>query len=63
MMHKHYYCNIEFRAESMNTIVGNLERKLAAYAEEQQEEQPQYNPIEEIQRGAAREQAQEVQVT
>jgi hypothetical protein len=63
MIHKHYYCNIKFRADSMSTIVGNLERRLAQYAEEQQEEQPQYNPIEEIQRGAAREQEKEVQVT
>ena len=36
MIHKHYYCNIKFRADSMSTIVGNLERRLAAYAEEQQ---------------------------
>lgn len=35
MIHKHYYCNIRFRADTMSTIVGNLERRLAAYAEEQ----------------------------
>ena len=40
MIHKHYYCNIKFRADSMSTIVGNLERRLAAYAEEQKKSKP-----------------------
>jgi hypothetical protein len=46
MIHKHYYCNIKFRADSMNRTVGNLERKLAAYAEEQKEKKTRSHPTE-----------------